>query len=75
MVTPEMPAILPKLEVLIQDRTSRLYLAGPDKWTSNRSEAVDFKVLESAREFVHREPMPNARIVPRFTRAAVRQKV
>lgn len=61
----------PKLQVLIQDPRSRLYLAGRDKWTRDITEAFDFKALERARHFVHSEPMPNVRIVPRFTRASL----
>ena len=61
----------PRLQVVLQDRRSRLYLAGRDKWTRNISEAFDFKALERARHFVHSEPMPYVRIVPRFTRAEI----
>lgn len=62
-----------KLQVLIQDRRSRLYLAGPGRWTHQVSEAVDFKLLESAHQFIHAEALPHVKVVPRFSTVTVAQ--
>ena len=42
------------MRTLLRRISTGLYFQGPDRWTSNPSEAHNFKMIDRALEFIHR---------------------
>jgi hypothetical protein len=40
------------MRTLLRNTTTGLYFQGPDKWTSNPAEALDFKMIDRAINFI-----------------------
>jgi hypothetical protein len=40
------------MRTLLRNTTTGLYFQGPDKWTINPAEALDFKMIDRALDFI-----------------------
>lgn len=40
------------MRTLLRNTATGLYFQGPDKWTSNPGEALDFKMIDRALDFI-----------------------
>lgn len=40
------------MKTLLRNTTTGLYFQGPDRWTSNPAEALDFKMIDRAITFI-----------------------
>jgi hypothetical protein len=52
-----------RLKVFLQDRKSRLYFQGLEKWTHNRDEALNFQHSAKASGVVMQTKLPNMDII------------
>ena len=43
-----------QMRTLLRKSTNGLYFQGPDRWTSNPAEAMNFKMIDRALDFVRR---------------------
>lgn len=51
------------MKVLLQDKVTRRYFAGPHQWVEDRSEALDFKQVQGAAKAYAEAGLPYAEIV------------
>jgi hypothetical protein len=54
------------MRTLLRNTTTGLYFQGPDKWTSNPTEALDFKMIDRAITFVETWSLRNMELAFAF---------
>jgi hypothetical protein len=62
----ETPNLLPRMKILLQHKTTGLYLQQPGVWTRDIQTATDFRTSQNALKYIFAECMTEVQIVAVF---------